>query len=70
MLFERGAGVAFKSIPYKGGAPLLQDLLGGQVPIAFNVTSEVLQHVQGRAAAVAGGGQPAALGQRCPRCPR
>jgi tripartite-type tricarboxylate transporter receptor subunit TctC len=46
MLFERGAGVSFKSIPYKGGAPLLQDLLGGQVPIAFNVTSEVLQHVK------------------------
>ncbi len=46
MLFERGAGVPFKSIPYKGGAPLLQDLLGGQVPIAFNVTSEVLQHVK------------------------
>jgi tripartite-type tricarboxylate transporter receptor subunit TctC len=46
MLFERGSGVAFKSIPYKGGAPLLQDLLGGQVPVAFNVTSEVLQHVK------------------------
>ena len=46
MLFERGSGAPFKSIPYKGGAPLLQDLLGGQVPIAFNVTSEVLTHVK------------------------
>ncbi len=46
MLFERGSGVPFKSIPYKGGAPLLQDLLGGQVQVAFNVTSEVLQHVK------------------------
>ena len=46
MLFERGSGVPFKSIPYKGGAPLLQDLLGGQVPVAFNVTSEVLAHVK------------------------
>lgn len=46
MLFERNSGVPFKSIPYKGGAPLLQDLLGGQVQVAFNVTSEVLLHVK------------------------
>lgn len=46
MLFERASGVAMKSIPYKGGAPLLQDLLGGQVPVAFNVVSEVLPHVR------------------------
>lgn len=46
MLFERGSGVPFKSIPYKGGAPLLQDLMGGQVQVAFNVTSEVLAHVK------------------------
>lgn len=46
MLFERQSGVAMKSIPYKGGAPLLQDLMGGQVPVAFNVISEVLPHVR------------------------
>jgi tripartite-type tricarboxylate transporter receptor subunit TctC len=46
MLFERAAGVPMKSIPYKGGAPLLQDLMGGQVPVAFNVVSEVLTHVR------------------------
>jgi len=46
MMFERATGVAMKSIPYRGGGPLLQDLLGGQVPIAFNVVSEVLPHVQ------------------------
>lgn len=46
MLFERNSGVPFKSIPYKGGAPLLQDLMGGQVQVAFNVTSEVLAHVK------------------------
>lgn len=46
MMFERAAGVAMRSIPYKGGAPLLQDLLGGQVPVAFNVVSEVLPHVR------------------------
>jgi tripartite-type tricarboxylate transporter receptor subunit TctC len=46
MTFERAAGVPMKSIPYKGGAPLLQDLMGGQVPVAFNVISEVLAHVK------------------------
>jgi tripartite-type tricarboxylate transporter receptor subunit TctC len=46
MMFERQSGVPMKSIPYKGGAPLLQDLLGGQVPVAFNVISEVLPHVR------------------------
>lgn len=46
MTFDRMTGAGLRSIPYKGGAPLLQDLLGGQVPIAFNVTSEVLTHVR------------------------
>jgi tripartite-type tricarboxylate transporter receptor subunit TctC len=46
MMFERATGIALKSIPYKGGAPLLQDLLGGQIPVAFNVISEVLVHVK------------------------
>ena len=46
MMFERASGVALKSIPYKGGAPLLQDLLGGQIPVAFNVVSEVLPHLK------------------------
>ena len=46
MMFERASGVAMKSIPYRGGGPLLQDLLGGQVPLAFNVISEVLPHLK------------------------
>ncbi len=46
MMFERGAGADFKSVPYRGGGPLLQDLLGGQIPVAFNVISEVLPHVK------------------------
>lgn len=46
MMFERGAQLKLTSVPYKGGAPLLQDLLGGQVPVAFNVVSEVLPHLK------------------------
>ena len=46
MMLERATGVPLKSIPYRGGAPLLQDLMGGQIPVAFNVISEVLPHVK------------------------
>lgn len=46
MMVERGAQLKLTSVPYKGGAPLLQDLLGGQVPMAFNVISEVLPHMK------------------------
>lgn len=46
MMFERASGTPLKSIPYKGGAPMLQDLMGGQIPVAFNVISEVLPHIK------------------------
>jgi tripartite-type tricarboxylate transporter receptor subunit TctC len=32
-LFQREAGVSMLHVPYKGGAPALQDLMGGQVPL-------------------------------------
>ncbi|MES2611864.1 MAG: tripartite tricarboxylate transporter substrate-binding protein [Pseudomonadota bacterium] len=44
MLLSRDAGLSMNVIPYKGGGPLLTDLLGGQVPVSFNVVSEVLPH--------------------------
>ena len=31
---------------YRGGAPLLNDVLGGQVPVSFNVLGEVLPHIR------------------------
>lgn len=46
MLLSRASGVALNSVPYRGGGPLLQDLLGGQVPVSFNVVSEVQPHVK------------------------
>ena len=54
MLLARASGLDLKSIPYRGGGPLLQDLLGGQVPVSFNVVSEVAPHVKaGRLRALA-----------------
>ncbi len=33
-------------VPYKGGGPALNDLMGGQVPVAFLIMSNVLPHAQ------------------------
>jgi len=38
-IFQREAGVRFVHIPYKGAAPAVTDVLGGQVPIMFASTS-------------------------------
>ena len=61
MMLQKAAEFDFNSVPYRGGAPLLQDVLGGQVPVSFNVLGEVLPYDQERQAALAGGDQPAAL---------
>lgn len=37
-------GVAMNSVPYKGGAPMVQDLLAGQVPIAIASLTELIEH--------------------------
>ena len=46
MMLQRSAKFEFNSVPYRGGAPLLQDLLGGQVPVSFNVLGEVLPSIR------------------------
>jgi len=35
-MFKAAAGVDLVHVPYKGSAPAMQDLIGGQVPIAFD----------------------------------
>jgi len=53
-MLGKQAGVDLRAVPYKGGAPLLNDLLGGQIPVSFNVVSEVLPHIRaGRLRALA-----------------
>lgn len=37
-------GVAMNSVPYKGGAPMVQDLLAGQLPIAIGSMTELIEH--------------------------
>ena len=59
---EHFAGEMFKMmsktdmlpIPYKGGAPLAVDLVGGQVMLAFNTAPPIMPHIQsGRVRAIA-----------------
>src|SRR6476660_9604725 len=35
-LLKNLAGIDLNAIPYKGGAPAINDLLGGQIPMTFN----------------------------------
>ena len=46
MMLSRASGVELTSVAYRGGAPLLQDVLGGQIPITINVIGEVAPHIK------------------------
>jgi tripartite-type tricarboxylate transporter receptor subunit TctC len=53
-LFDSLAGVKMVHIPYKGSAPAVTDLLGGQVHLMFDNVPNVLPHVKaGRLTALA-----------------
>jgi tripartite-type tricarboxylate transporter receptor subunit TctC len=45
-LFKASTGVDMTIIPYKGTAPVMNDLLGGHVPIAFGVLPPALGNIQ------------------------
>lgn len=45
-LFNSLAGVRMIHVPYRGGAPAVNDLLGGQVQLIFAPLVEVLQQVR------------------------
>ncbi len=56
-LFQTVAGVKFVHVPYRGSAPAINDLLGGQVDLSFDYPITTLGHVQAgklRALAVMG----------------
>ncbi|CAN7642961.1 tripartite tricarboxylate transporter substrate binding protein [Pseudorhodoferax sp. LjRoot39] len=46
-MLKSAAGVDIVHVPYKGGAPAMQDLIGGQVAMLFDQMPAVLPQVQG-----------------------
>ena len=63
-LFRQRAGVDMTHVPYKGGGPALNDVIGGQVPVFFGNMASSLPHVKGgklRALAITGAKRSDAL---------
>ena len=46
-LFKVAAGIDVLHVPYKGSAPLLTDLMGGQINYSFDTMAAVTPHVKG-----------------------
>ncbi|KWV48511.1 ABC transporter substrate-binding protein [Bradyrhizobium macuxiense] len=49
LLVSQATGVPLSHVPYRGGAPAMQDLMGGQVPLMIDTLSQTLeQHRAGK----------------------
>jgi tripartite-type tricarboxylate transporter receptor subunit TctC len=46
-LFKMMAGVDMVHVPYRGSAPALTDLIGGQVQVMFDTTNASIEHIRG-----------------------
>jgi tripartite-type tricarboxylate transporter receptor subunit TctC len=57
ILVQQSAGIRLVHVPYKGGGPMTQDALGGQIDLAIGSVAVLTPHVKGgklRAVAVTG----------------
>jgi len=45
-MFKLLAGAPLVHVPYKGSAPAVQDVIGGQIPMSFETATVALPHVQ------------------------
>lgn len=45
-IFNTQVGTKMPHIPYKGAGPALNDVIGGQVPVMFDILGSSLQHIQ------------------------
>jgi tripartite-type tricarboxylate transporter receptor subunit TctC len=65
-LFSMRVGIQMQSVAYKGGAPAVSDLLGGQVELMFGNPINVVRHISGgrlRGLAISGERRLPALAQ-------
>lgn len=46
-MFKEAAAIDLQHVPYKGGAPAITDLIGGQIQIMFDPLQSVFANVQG-----------------------
>jgi tripartite-type tricarboxylate transporter receptor subunit TctC len=46
-LLKTMAKVNIAAVPYKGGAPIINDILGGHIPLSFNNAPEALPQIKG-----------------------
>jgi tripartite-type tricarboxylate transporter receptor subunit TctC len=44
--FKLLAGAQLTHVPYKGSAPAIQDVIGGQIPMSFETATVALPHIQ------------------------
>ena len=44
--FQRDTGTKFQFVPYRGGAPMVQDLVGGQIDVTFTQVASSLPQVR------------------------
>ncbi len=57
-IIGKSFGVTMNSVPYKGGAPMVQDLLAGQIPIGIASMTELIEyHRSGKVRILASSGQ-------------
>ena len=45
-LFKTLAGVKMQHVPYRGSGPMIPELLGGTLPVAFDNITTVIQHIK------------------------
>ena len=46
-IFRAASGIDIQHVPYKGGAPAMTDLIGGQIQILFEPLQSALSNIQG-----------------------
>jgi len=66
VMFRSAAGIDIQHVPYKGSAPAVTDLLGGQIQMMFDPLQSVLPHIESgrlRALGVSGAARAAVLPQ-------